>query len=85
MGTSRRARIGPGRRLKSEKRQRFMVLRERGESASGATHKVEVSRSTGNNWTHGYKADRRGVTEGVVAPLDRLAVRKVSSWFLSQG
>ena len=68
MGASRRVRKGPGRWPQSEKRQRFMQLRERGWSVSAAAREVGVSRSTGNNWTHCYKTYRRGEVVGVVAP-----------------
>ena len=84
MGVSRRVRKGPGRRPQSEKRQRFMELRERGWSVSAAAREVGVSRSAGNNWTHGYKTYRRGEVVRLVAPLDRLAVREISGRFLSQ-
>ena len=84
MGVSRRVRKGPGRRPQSEKRQRFIELRERGWSVSAAAREVGVSRSAGNNWTHGYKTYRRGEVVGLVAPLDHLAVREISGRFLSQ-
>ena len=84
MGVSRRIRKGPGRWPQSEKRQRFMELRERGWSVSAAAREVGVSRSAGNNWTHAYKTYRRGEVVGLVAPLDRLAVREISGRFLSQ-
>jgi len=84
MGSTRRVGKGPGRRPQSEKRQRFMELRERGWSVSGAARAVGVSRSTGNNWTHGYKTYRQGAVVGMVSPLDRLAVREISARFLSQ-
>ncbi|MEV6527902.1 IS30 family transposase [Longispora sp. NPDC051575] len=75
---------GPGRRPLSAKRQRFMELRGRGWSILGAAREVGVSRTTGNNWSRGYKTYRRGEVVGFVAPLDRLAVRQVSARFLSQ-
>ena len=43
-----------------------------------------MSRSGGTNWTRGYKTYRNGVEVGFVPPLDRLAVRAVSSRYLSQ-
>jgi hypothetical protein len=43
-----------------------------------------VSGFTGNNWIHVYTTYRRGAVVGVVAPLDRLAVREISGRFLSQ-
>ena len=61
-----------------------MELRERGWSILAAAREVGVSRTTGNNWTRGYKTYRRGEAGGFVAPLDRLAVRRISSRFLSQ-
>ncbi|WP_241996617.1 IS30 family transposase [Kribbella antiqua] len=75
---------GPGRRPLSAKRQRFMELRGRGWSILAAAREVGVSRTTGNNWSRGYKTYRKGEVVGFVAPLDRLAVREVSSRFLSQ-
>jgi IS30 family transposase len=75
---------GPGRRPQSAKRQRFMGLRARGWSVRAAAREVGVSRSAGANWSRGYKTYRNGVVVGYVAPLDRLAVREVSSRYLSQ-
>jgi transposase, IS30 family len=75
---------GPGRRPLSAKRQRFVELRERGWSINAAAREVGVSRSAGANWSRGYKTYRKGEVAGFVAPLERLAVREVSSRFLSQ-
>jgi transposase, IS30 family len=75
---------GPGRRPQSAKRQRFMQLRERGWGIGAAAREVGVSRTTGNNWTRGYKTYRHGRVVGFVPPLERLAVRAISSRFLSQ-
>jgi IS30 family transposase len=61
-----------------------MELRGRGWSILAAAREVGVSRTTGNNWSRGYKTYRKGEVVGFVAPLDRLAVREVSSRFLSQ-
>ena len=77
-------RKGPGRRPQSAKRQRFMELRERGWSILAAAREVGVSRTTGNNWSRGYKAYRRGQVVGFVPALERLAVRRISPRFLSQ-
>jgi transposase, IS30 family len=82
--SSRRVRKGPGRRLQSAKRQRFVELRERGWSILAAAREVGVSRTTGNNWSRGYKAYRRGQVVGFVPALERLAVRRISPRFLSQ-
>jgi transposase, IS30 family len=82
--SSRRVKKGPGRRPQSAKRQRFMELRARGWSVRAAAREVGVSRSSGTNWSRGYKTYRNGVVVGFVAPLDRLAVRQVSSRYLSQ-
>ena len=49
-----------------------------------AAREVGVSRTAGANWSRGYKTYRNGVVVGFVAPLDRLAVREVSSRYLSQ-
>ena len=43
-----------------------------------------MSRTTGANWSRGYKTYRRGELVGFVPPLERLAVREVSARFLSQ-
>ena len=75
---------GPGRRPLSAKRQRFVELRERGWSTAAAAREVGVSRSTGANWSRGYKTYRRGQVTGFVPPLERLAVRGISARFLSQ-
>lgn len=84
LSSSRRVKKGPGRRLQSAKRQRFMELRGRGWSISAAAREVGVSRTAGNNWSRGYKTYRRGQVVGFVPALDRLAVRTVSDRFLSQ-
>ena len=49
-----------------------------------AACEVGVSRTAANNWTRGYKVYRKGQIVGVVAPLDRLATRELSSRYLSQ-
>jgi IS30 family transposase len=81
---SRRVKKGPGRRPQSAKRQRFVELRERGWSILAAAREVGVSRTTGANWSRGYKTYRDGQVTGFVPPLERLAVRDVSARFLSQ-
>ena len=75
---------GPGRRPQSAKRQRFVELRERGWSILAAAREVGVSRTTGNNWSRGYKTYRHGQVTGFVPALERLAVRQISSRYLSQ-
>jgi transposase, IS30 family len=82
--SSRRVKKGPGRRPQSAKRQRFVELRERGWSILAAAREVGVSRTTGKNWSRGYKTYRRGQVTGFVPALKRLAVRQVSDRFLSQ-
>jgi transposase len=84
LSSSRRVKKGPGRRPQSAKRQRFMELRARGWSVRAAAREVGVSRSAATNWTRGYKTYRNGVEVGFVPPLDRLAVRQISSRYLSQ-
>ena len=84
MGATRCVRKSPGRRPQSEKLQRFLELREGGESVSAAARQIGISRSTGNNWTPGYKTYWRGAVVGVVAPLDRLVVREICGRFLSR-
>ena len=49
-----------------------------------AAREVGVSRTTGNNWTHGYKTYRHGKAVGFVPALERLAVREINARFLSQ-
>jgi transposase, IS30 family len=49
-----------------------------------AAREVGVSRSTGKNWSGGYKVYRHGQVTGFVPPLERLAVRQISARFLSQ-
>jgi lambda repressor-like predicted transcriptional regulator len=84
LSSSRRVRKGSRRRPQSAKRQRFMELRERGWSTLAAAREVGVSRTTGNNWSRGYKTYRHGQVVGLVPALERLAVRSISSRFLSQ-
>jgi IS30 family transposase len=43
-----------------------------------------VARTTGTNWACGYKTYRNGEVVGFVPALERLAVRQISSRFLSQ-
>jgi IS30 family transposase len=78
--STRRVRKGPGRRPQSAKRQRFMELRSRGWSIAS---EVGVSRTAGNNWSRGYKVYRHGQVSGFVPALDRLAVRQISTRYLS--
>lgn len=61
-----------------------MELRGRGWSILAAAREVGVSRTTGNNWSRGYKTYRHGQVSGFVPALDRLAVRQVSDRYLSQ-
>jgi IS30 family transposase len=82
--SSRRVQKGPGRRPQSAKRQRFMELRARGWSVRAAAREVGVSRSSGANWARGHKIYRNGVVVGFVGPLDRLAVRQISTRYLTQ-
>ena len=84
LSSSRRVKKGPGRRPQSAKRQRFVELRERGWSILAAARQVGVSRTTGNNWSRGYKIYRHGQVAGFVSALERLAVRQISPRFLSQ-
>jgi IS30 family transposase len=74
---------GPGRRPQSAKRDRFMELRARGWSVAAAGREAGVSRTTGGNWSRGYKVYRRGAVVGFVEPLDQLAVRQISGRYLS--
>jgi transposase, IS30 family len=82
--SSRRVKKGPGRRPQSAKRQRFVELRERGWSILAAAREAGVSRTTGNNWSRGYKTYRHGQVSGFVPALERLAVRQISARYLSQ-
>jgi IS30 family transposase len=61
-----------------------MELRARGWSICAAAREVGASRTSGNNWSRGYKTYRHGVAAGFVPALDRLAVREVSARYLSQ-
>ena len=49
-----------------------------------AAREVGVSRTTGHNWSRGYKTYRNGQVTGFVPALDRLAVREISARYLSQ-
>ena len=80
---SRRVKKGPRRRPQSAKRQ-LMELPERGWSILAAAREVGVSRTTGNNWSRGYKTYRRGQIVRFVSALERLALRQISPRFLSQ-
>jgi IS30 family transposase len=42
------------------------------------------SRTTGNNWSRGYKTYRHGQVTGFVPALERLAVQEISARYLSQ-
>ena len=61
-----------------------MELRERGWSILAAAREAGVSRTTGNNWSRGYKTYRHGQVAGFVPALERLAVREISARYLSQ-
>ncbi|GAA3134195.1 hypothetical protein GCM10020255_008790 [Rhodococcus baikonurensis] len=75
---------GPGRRPQSAKRQRFMELRGRGGAFSRLPERSAYPKTTGNNWSRGYKTYRNGAAVGFVPALERLAVREISARFLSQ-
>lgn len=47
------------------------------------TRAVGVSRTSGMNWSRGYKTYRHGQVVGFVPPLDRLAVREVRVRYLN--
>jgi len=61
-----------------------MELRARGWSILAAAREVGASRTSGNNWSRGYKTYRNGAVAGFVPGLDRLAVREISARYLSQ-
>jgi transposase, IS30 family len=84
LASSRRVKKGPGRRPQSAKRERFVELRARGWSVMAAAREAGVSRSSGANWARGHKVYRNGVVVGFVAPLDRLAVRQISTRYLTE-
>ena len=84
MSSSRRVQKGPGRRPQSEKRQRFLWLLARGWSVYPAHREVGVSRTTGANWSRGYKIYKNGAVVGRVPALDPLMLTPVSPRFLSQ-
>jgi IS30 family transposase len=58
-------------------------VRERGWSVLAAAREVGVSRTTGKNWSRGYKTYHHGQIVGFVPALERLAVRQISPRFLS--
>jgi transposase, IS30 family len=70
---------GPGRRPQSAQRQRFVELRSRGWSVMAAAREVGVSRTSGKNWSRGYKTYRPGQVTGFVPALERLAVRQINN------
>jgi IS30 family transposase len=84
LSSSRRVKKGSGRCPQSAKRQRFMELRERGWGIDAAAREVGVSRTAGRNWAKGYRKYRDGEVVGFVSALDRLAVREISTRFLSE-
>lgn len=84
MSSTRRTKKGPGRRPLSAQRRQFMDLIDRGWSIRGAAREVGVSRTSANSWMHGAKIYRNGEVVGFKKPLERLAVREVSSRYLSQ-
>lgn len=49
-----------------------------------STAEAGVSRTTGNNWSRGYKTYRHGQVAGFVPARERLAVRQASARYLSQ-
>ena len=57
------------------KRERFMALRARGWSILAAEREVSVSRTSGMNWSRGYKTYRNGkavaFVQGAVGPVIR--------------
>jgi transposase, IS30 family len=61
-----------------------MELRGRAWSILAAAREVGVSRTTANNWSRGYKTYRHGQVVGFVPMLERLAVQRISSRFVSQ-
>lgn len=75
---------GPGRRLKSLARQRFMELFGQGVPLRAAAIEVGVSRSTAQIWKNGTTVRRKDGTVKVVPPLEHLAVRPISPQFLSE-
>ncbi|WP_126894745.1 hypothetical protein [Microbacterium sp. HSID17254] len=74
MSSLRRVKKGPGRRRQSAKRERFMELRAGGWSVRGAAREVRGARTSGADWSRGYKTYHNGEVVGFVAPLDRRAV-----------
>ena len=84
MSSTQRVKKGPGRRPLSAKRRRFMELRARGWGVRAAAREAGVSPAAGHNWANGYTVYRDGTAIKTVAPLDRLAVREISSRYLSE-
>ena len=82
--SSRRVRKGPGRRPMSDKRRQFLELLAQGWSVRGACKELGIGRSSGNNWKNGAMVRQKDGTVKFVPPLEPLAVRTISSRFLSE-
>lgn len=77
-------RKGPGRRPQSDKRQRFLWPIPRGWSVYAARQEVGVLRTTGANWSRGYKVYQNREVVAHVPALDPLLLAPISDRFLSQ-
>ena len=68
----------------SQKRREFLELLARGSSMRAACRELGIGRSTGHIWKNGTVARLKDGTVKVVPPLEPLAVRIISSRFLSE-
>src|SRR5215216_3770253 len=82
--SSRRIKKGPGRRPLSLARRRFMELIGEGWSVAAACREVGIGRTTAHNWRYGATVRRPDGTVKFVPPLEPLALRPISSRFLSE-
>lgn len=82
--SSRRVPKGPGRRPLSLARRRFLELIADGWTVTAACREVGIGRTSAHNWRYGTKVRRPDGTFKVVPPLEPLALRSISSRFLSE-
>lgn len=68
----------------TDKRRQFLELLAQGWSVRGACRELGIGRSSGNNWKNGSMVRQKDGTVKFVPPLEPLAVRTISSRFLSE-
>jgi IS30 family transposase len=66
------------------KRRRFFQMMAQGWTLRGACRESEIGRSTGRVWKNGATVRRKDGTVKFVRPLRPVAVRVISSRFLSE-